>query len=99
MGRSGKCAMYALKDQGYELAVQDSKEADKADPEVREFCLKHDIKEYYGTMPDDFSQYDMMVLSPGVDPESTFVIKAMEQGCEIVGELELAYRRTKGIFV
>jgi len=40
-----------------------------------------------------------MVLSPGVDPESTFVIKAMEQGCEIVGELELAYRLAKGIFV
>ena len=99
MGRSGKCAMYALKDQGYELAVQDSKEADKADPEVREFCREHDIKEYYGTMPDDFSAFDMMVLSPGVDPESTFVIKAMEQGCEIVGELELAYRLAKGIFV
>ncbi len=99
MGRSGKCAMYALKNQGYELAVQDSKDADKADPEVREFCREHDIKEYYGTMPDDFSTYDMMVLSPGVDPESTFVIKAMEQGCEIVGELELAYRLAKGIFV
>ena len=99
MGRSGKCAMYALKDLGYELAVQDSKEAEKADPEVREFCREHDIKEYYASMPDDFSGYDMMVLSPGVDPESTFVIKAMEQGCEIVGELELAYRLAKGIFV
>ncbi|MBR6955652.1 MAG: UDP-N-acetylmuramoyl-L-alanine--D-glutamate ligase [Firmicutes bacterium] len=99
MGRSGKCAMYALKDLGYELAVQDSKDADKAEPEVREFCREHGIKEYYGDMPDDFSSYDMMVLSPGVDPESTFVIKAMEQGCEIVGELELAYRLAKGIFV
>ena len=99
MGRSGKCAMYALKDLGYELAVQDSKDADKAEPEVREFCREHGIQEYYGDMPDDFSSFDMMVLSPGVDPESTFVIKAMEQGCEIVGELELAYRLAKGIFV
>ena len=99
MGRSGKCAMYALKDLGYELAVQDSKDADKAEPEVREFCREHGIQEYYGDMPDDFSSFDMMVLSPGVDPESTFVITAMEQGCEIVGELELAYRLAKGIFV
>lgn len=99
MGKSGKCAMYALKDLGYELAVQDSKDADKAEPEIREFCREHDIKEYYGCMPDDFSTYDMMVLSPGVDPESTFVVKAMEQGLEIVGELELAYRLAKGIFV
>jgi len=99
MGKSGKCAMYALKDLGYELAIQDSKDADKADPEVREFCREHNIKEYYGEMPDDFSSYDMMILSPGVDPENTFVIKALEQGCEIVGELELAYRLAKGIFV
>ena len=99
MGRSGKCAMYALKDLGYELAVQDSKDAEKAEPEVREFCREHGIQEYYGDMPDEFSSFDMMVLSPGVDPESTFVIKAMEQGCEIVGELELAYRLAKGIFV
>ncbi len=99
MGRSGKCAMYALKDLGYELAIQDSKDADKAEPEVREFCREHGIEEYYGDMPDDFSSFDMMVLSPGVDPENTFVIKAMEQGCEIVGELELAYRLAKGIFV
>ena len=48
MGRSGKCAMYALKDLGYELAVQDSKDADKAEPEVREYCREHGIKEYYG---------------------------------------------------
>ena len=99
MGKSGKCAMYALKDLGYELAVQDSKDPEKAEPEIREFCREHGIKEYYGCMPDDFSPYDMMVLSPGVDPENTFVVQALEQGCEIVGELELAYRLARGIFV
>ncbi|MBO5995163.1 MAG: UDP-N-acetylmuramoyl-L-alanine--D-glutamate ligase, partial [Firmicutes bacterium] len=40
-----------------------------------------------------------MVLSPGVDPEKNFVIKAREQGVEIVGELELAFRLAKGNFV
>ena len=99
MGKSGKCAMYALQDLGYELAIQDSKDPEKAEPEVAEFCKKHNITEYYGTMPDDFTGFDMMVLSPGVDPEKDFVQKAREQGVEIVGELELAFRLAKGNFV
>ena len=99
MGRSGKCAMYALRDLGYEVAVQDSKKPEEADPEIKEYCEKKGIAMYFGTMPEDFSSFDMMVLSPGVDPEKGFVLKAMEQGCEIVGELELAYRLARGIFV
>ncbi len=99
MGKSGKCAMYALDELGYELAIQDSKSPENAEPEIREYCENHNIAEYYGTMPEDFSSFDMMVLSPGVDPEKDFVVKAREQGCEIVGELELAYRLARGIFV
>ena len=99
MGKSGKCAMYALNDLGYELAVQDSKKPEEADPEVRAFAEANNIKEFYGTMPEDFSGYDMMVLSPGVDPEKDFVVKASDQGCEIVGELELAFRLAKGTFI
>ncbi len=99
MGKSGKCAMYALNDLGYELAVQDSKTPENADPEVRAFASENNISEFYGTMPENFADYDMMVLSPGVDPEKDFVVRAKEQGCEIVGELELAYRLAKGTFI
>ncbi|MBR6472453.1 MAG: UDP-N-acetylmuramoyl-L-alanine--D-glutamate ligase, partial [Firmicutes bacterium] len=60
---------------------------------------ENNITEFYGSMPDDFSSYDMMVLSPGVDPEKDFVQKAKAQGCEIVGELELAYRLARGTFI
>ncbi len=91
--------MYALNDLGYELAVQDSKKPEDAEPEIRAFAQDNGIEEFYGTMPEDFSSYDMMVLSPGVDPEKDFVQKAKEQGCEIVGELELAYRLAKGTFI
>ena len=99
MGRSGKCALYALADLGYELAVQDSKTIDKADPEIREYCKKHNVEEFYGTLPEDFSSYDQMIISPGVDPEQEFVEKARAQGCEVIGELELAYRLSKGTFI
>ena len=99
MGKSGKCAMYALNDLGYELSIQDSKSIEKAEPEIRSFCKENSIEEFYGTMPDDFSGYDMMVLSPGVDPEKDFVVSAKNAGCEIVGELELAFRLAKGTFI
>ncbi len=99
MGKSGKCAMYALNDLGYELSIQDSKSIEKAEPEIRSFCKENNIEEFYGTMPDDFSGYDMMVLSPGVDPEKDFVVSAKNAGCEIVGELELAFRLAKGTFI
>lgn len=91
MGKSGIAAYNALKTLGSKIAIQDSKELNKDDfPGAT--C-------YFGKMPDDFSEFDMMVLSPGVDPESEFVEKAKAQGCVIVGELELAYRLAKGTFV
>ena len=99
MGKSGKAAMYALKDLGYELAVQDSKSPENAEPEIRKFCEENNIEEFYGAVPEDLSAYDMMVLSPGVDPDKDFVVKAKEQGVEVVGELELAYRLAKGTFI
>ncbi len=99
MGRSGKCALYALGDLGYKLAVQDSKTADKADPEIREYCKKHNVEEFYGTIPEDFSRFDQMIISPGADPEQDFVVMARSQGCEVIGELELAYRLSKGTFI
>ena len=99
MGRSGKCALYALSDLGYDLAVQDSMSPDKADPEIREYCKKHNVEEFYGTLPEDYSSYDQMIISPGADPEQEFVLKAREQGVEVLGELELAYRLSRGTFI
>ena len=91
MGKSGVAAYEALKTLGAKISLQDSKELNTEDfPGAT--C-------YFGKMPEDFSEFDMMVLSPGVDPESDFVTKAKAQGVEIVGELELAYRLAKGTFV
>ena len=91
MGKSGVAAYNALKTLGAKISIQDSKELNRDDfPGAT--C-------YFGKMPDDFSEFDMLVLSPGVDPESNFVTKARVQGVEVVGELELAYRLAKGTFV
>jgi len=40
-----------------------------------------------------------VIMSPGVSPELEFVKKAEQAGAELIGELELAYRLCKGIFV
>lgn len=91
MGKSGVAAYEALKTLGAEIYLQDSKKLNKED-----FPGAHS---YFGEMPKDFGNFDMLVLSPGVDPESDFVSEARTQGAEILGELELAYRLAKGTFV
>lgn len=42
---------------------------------------------------------DLMVLSPGVNPFQPFVEAAREKGIEIIGEIELGYRYSKGDFL
>lgn len=91
MGKSGVAAYNALRTLGSKISIQDSKELNREDfPGAT--C-------YFSKMPDDFKEFDMIVLSPGVDPELEFVMRAKAEGCEIVGELELAYRLAKGTFV
>jgi len=52
-----------------------------------------------GYFPVAGSIYDMLVLSPGVPPDSEFIKEAKAAGSEIIGELELSYRLCKGRFL
>lgn len=52
-----------------------------------------------GRHPENVEKYDLLVLSPGVPTNLAFIEKAKNEGVEVVGELELAYRLSKGDFV
>ncbi len=99
LGKSGIASMRALVEAGFEVAVQDMKAAEDIAADVRTYIAENGVGAYFGEMPESFKAFDMMVLSPGVDPETDFVRKAAEEGIEIVGELELAFRLAKGTFV
>ncbi|MDO4176283.1 MAG: UDP-N-acetylmuramoyl-L-alanine--D-glutamate ligase [Bacillota bacterium] len=99
MGRSGKAAVEALLGAGAIVSVQDSKADGGIDSEFAQYLSDNNIKTYFGEKPEDVSQFDMLVLSPGVPPTVDFIEEAAKAGAEIIGELELAYRLCKGSFV
>lgn len=99
LGKSGIAAAQTLISLGAKVSVQDSKDASKIDPQLLKFLKERGVDLYLNCEPESFEGYDMMVLSPGVSPELDFICKAREQGVEIVGELEIAYRLGKGKYV
>lgn len=95
---SGIPVVQALHRLGARVSVNDLKSKtdlaecwDALDPLVTSWIL--------GTHPDNASDYDLLVLSPGVPTDLPFISKAREAGTEIIGELELAYRCGKGTFI
>ena len=99
LGKSGIAAAQAMVKLGARVTVQDSKEEDKVDAQLLTFLRGKGVEFCLGSFPEYMNQFDMMILSPGVDPELPFVVKAAEEGVEIVGELEIAYRIARGHFV
>lgn len=98
-GRSGQAAAGILSDFGVDVTVQDSRDASSFDSELLDEYRKKGVKFMLGEEPEDPSAYDVIVLSPGVTPETPFVRKAAEAGAEITGELEIAYRLCEGTFI
>lgn len=99
MGRSGIAALQAMLKLGADVTVQDAKKADEMDGQLLSFLTGKGLKLCLGSVPDDICDFDMMILSPGVDPELDFICRAREAGVEITGELEIAYRICRGRFV
>ena len=99
LGKSGKAAARALTEAGAEVTVQDSKTPDKLDTQFLQYMQNENIKSYLGSVPEDMTAYDMLVMSPGVPPTLDYIKQARDAGTEIIGELELAYRLGEGSFV
>ncbi|MGI6211668.1 MAG: UDP-N-acetylmuramoyl-L-alanine--D-glutamate ligase [Anaerovoracaceae bacterium] len=98
-GKSGIAAAQAMSNLGAIVSVQDSKTKDQFDPSLMSVFQDAGVKFYLGETPQDFSQFDMIILSPGVSPELPFIQEAQAQGVEITGELEIAYRIGSGNYV
>ncbi len=99
MGRSGVASARTLHELGAKVTCQDSKTRDKIDPKLVTWLEKENIPYIFGASPDNVGQYDTIVLSPGVASDLEFLCTARDMGVEVIGELEMAYRLSKGTYV
>ncbi len=99
LGRSGIAAAQAMLRLGAEVSIQDSKKEDSVDRALVSYFRTKGAACYFDDVPKDMGAFDMVILSPGVNPELPFIQEAMAKGAEITGELEIAYRIGRGNFV
>lgn len=99
MGKSGIAAMRTLLKDGGEVYIYDK----KAEEEVSD-SLKEEVKgkvkgSYFGVLPEKDRRFDFMVISPGVPLDEDIAVYGKTNCGEIIGELELAYRLSKGRYI
>ncbi len=99
LGKSGIAAVQAMLKLGAIVSVQDSKEAAAVDGQLLNFLKGKGVECYFHKIPEHVEKFDMLILSPGVNPELDFIQEAKAGGAEIIGELEIAYRIARGIFI
>ena len=69
---------------------------------VREIYEKEGLDKvefHFGSNPTGEEEVDLAVISPGIPLELDFVQRLKSRHIEIIGEVELAYRSAKGVFV
>lgn len=96
-GRSGISAAGLLQKLDASVILYDGKK----DINISTFKDKIDIdknfKAYFGDFPmDELNGTELMILSPGIAYDHPFVEKVKERGIPVWGEIELAYRYSKG---
>ena len=98
-GKSGQAACDAMLRLGADVTVQDAKNENELDANLITFFRNRGVRFYFHALPEDMSVFDLLILSPGASPELGFVQEAKAKGAEISGELEIAYRITKGNYI
>ena len=99
MARSGIAAAKLLLDLGAVVTISDLKEEAKFGSDLD--CLRTENCIFaLGCPPDAYiEKQDVMVISPGIAYAKPFVQKALSLGVEVIGELELGARLTRGELV
>lgn len=95
LARSGIAVTRVLRSLGARVIANDIKTRQQLGDSISELELL-DVDFYLGGTPDDLvDKVDLIVISPSVPIDSSFVQKARCLGREVISELELAYRLCK----
>jgi UDP-N-acetylmuramoylalanine--D-glutamate ligase len=92
-GLSGSAAALLLRSEGAQVTVLDSAEEKDLLKSTIDNLRAHGIRVICGAAAnEDSSAYDLVILSPGIDPASSLARNFLSRGIEIIGELELGWR-------
>lgn len=97
LAKSGVSAIKTLHEIGAKVTVTDI----RADipSEILEEVRPYIQSSVLGRHPEAVDVFDFAVMSPGVPLDLPFIIQMKNAGVQIIGEIELAYQLSKGIFV
>lgn len=97
MARSGVAAAKLLSEKGAFVRINDLKTREQLGKALEPLEGLANIEWRLGEKPDELLPgMDMLVISPGVPIESEIVKRAESLGVEVVGEIELSARLSKG---
>jgi UDP-N-acetylmuramoylalanine--D-glutamate ligase len=90
-GESGEAAAILAAAHGAKVTVIDSAEESRL-AKKQQALEAHGVRMLAGAAWErDETPYDLVVLSPGIDPAAPLVRRYVERGLELTGELELAF--------
>lgn len=92
-GRSGVPAAKLLRERGAQVTLADSAHTIDREGELRAAGVTVELGAHRADL---LMQAELVVLSPGVDPEQPMIASARRNGVPVIGELELASRWLKG---
>lgn len=97
MARSGIASAKLLARNAYKIIINDTRESI---PGLYEALFGIEYEDALGKNPVDYlGRIDIMVLSPGVPMFLPYIQAARDKGIEVIGEIELGYRFSKGDFL
>lgn len=99
LAKSGIPAVKALNQLGYKVDLNDLKSAEAFDSILPTLagCYRNTL---FGGHPkvEEITNYDLILVSPGVPMDLPYITAAKSAGIEIIGELELGFRLAEGKF-
>ncbi len=98
IAKSGISTVKVLWKLGAKITINDIKTKENLKDiliEIEDLCEGYVL----GQHPTNIDSYDLVILSPGIPTDLDFIKKIKKNDIPLMGELELAYRLSKGIYI
>jgi len=96
LGKSGTAAFDVLVKTGARPAVFDDRDIENDEPMLYKKLLSAGAECYFNGLKAPDEEWDLVVMSPGVPTNASFVERARARGAEVIGEIELSWRLGRG---